>query len=386
MTGTADSSRPRIAKAAAQLLARVVTPATAFRATGVLPYVEAPTGPDILSVQTAPPKFDSPAPSASGGQNTWSTSKCTGTSRTHLASVPGGIAFPNGAVFDTQGRFLGLAAHDRDFADDPRRRWRAFTVDPPSFHPRIREFPHEVVVLTASNQGFYFHWIFDVLPRLWLAEQAGHEGGPFFIEADLPFQRQSLRALAVSESCLLGTRDCGAIRASNLIVPCHRIMPGHAFPEWSVEFLRSRLLPGTCSKTESLPKRLYVSRRNARHRRVRNEQEIVSFLERRGFQVVIPEELTFTEQVALFHGAEIVVAPHGGGLTNLVFCPSGAAVIELFPHINIDLYYRLATCLGLDYRFVKSRDDTPGFMGPEDYRIDVADLEDALDRARGRSN
>ena len=54
------------------------------------------------------------------------------------------------------------------------------------------------------------------------------------------------------------------------------------------------------------------------------------------------EDLEFRDQVALFRDAETVVAPHGGGLTNLVFCDPGTKVIELFPAANIDLYYRLA--------------------------------------------
>ncbi len=85
--------------------------------------------------------------------------------------------------------------------------------------------------------------------------------------------------------------------------------------------------------------------------------------------------------MSLFRDAEIVIAPHGGGLANLVFCTPGAKVIELFPPANIDLYYRLATQLGLNYFFVKSGDAPGTFMGSEDYHIDVAELKTVLDTA-----
>ena len=82
--------------------------------------------------------------------------------------------------------------------------------------------------------------------------------------------------------------------------------------------------------------------------------------------------------MTLFRDAEIIIAPHGGGLANLVFCAPGTKVIELFPSVNIDIFYRLAMQLQLDYRYVKSRDKHGSFMGPDDYHIDLAELTIAL--------
>lgn len=343
-----------------------------------MPYSEAPTGPDIPRVYIGTPLFNEPAPTSPSGQNVWSTSQSPRFTKTHLASVPGGIAFPTGAVFDRHGQFLELVSHDYDFTDKPRDKRHSFALRPHQFLSKIHGFPHDVVTLTASNQDFYFHWIFDVLPRLWLAQQAGYEGGPFFAKAELPFQQQTLQMLGVSETQLIDPGETGAISASNLIIPCHRIMPGHAFPEWSISFLRNRLLPKLINERRPSPKRLYISRRNATHRRVINEPEIITFLSRYGFQPIQAEELAFGDQMSLFRNAEIIIAPHGGGLANLVFCTPGTKVIEFFPPVNIDLFYRLATQLKLNYRFVKSGDRSGSFMGPDDYHIDLVELTIAL--------
>ena len=163
------------------------------------------------------------------------------------------VLFSTGAVFDRYGRFLEPASHDCDVADNPLSRKRGFVPRPHRFFPRIHRFRHQVVALTTSTQGFYFHWIFDVLPRLRLAEQAGYGEGPFFIEARLPFQQQTLRVLGVTGPRLIDPRKTGAISASNLIVPCHRVMPGHVFPEWSIRFLRDRLLSGARQARRTSP-------------------------------------------------------------------------------------------------------------------------------------
>jgi prepilin-type processing-associated H-X9-DG protein len=157
-------------------------------------------------------------------------------------------------------------------------------------------------------------------------------------------------------------------------------MPGRIYPEWTIELLRRRIL-GRTGRTGRGIRRLYVSRAGAGHRRVTNEPEIVTLLEGHGFEPVLLEKLPFRDQVSLFRDAEIVVAPHGGGLANLVFCDSGTRVIELFPAANIDLYYRLSVALGLRYFFVKSREGPREAMGPADYRIEPGDLSAALTAA-----
>ena len=378
-TTRAKRLRLQIARAVATVLRPFVVPVTAFKITGLMPYSAARTAPRILRAYSDTPLFTEPPPPSPSGKLIWSTSRSRRVSKTHVACMQDGIVLPTGAVFDSRGRFVEMASHDYDFLDDPKRKRRGFVLKPHRFLPGVRRFPNEVVALTASNQAFYFHWIFDVLPRFWLAEQAGYGHGPFFVEAVLPFQRETLWVLGVTGPRRIDPRETGAISASNLITPCHSVAPGHIFPDWAVRFLRDRLLSEASEGRRSPAKRLYVSRANAGHRRVINEPEIVSFLAGYGFEAIRTEELAFCEQVSLFRDAEIVIAPHGGGLANLVFCTPGAKVIELFPSANIDLYYRLATQLRLDYLFVKNGDSPGTFMGSGDYHVDLVELKAVLD-------
>jgi capsular polysaccharide biosynthesis protein len=64
--------------------------------------------------------------------------------------------------------------------------------------------------------------------------------------------------------------------------------------------------------------------------------------------------MTFSEQVKLFAETEIVVAPHGAGLTNIMFCPEKTVVVELFgpPHYIRPDYFQLAHNLGLQYEYL----------------------------------
>ena len=105
-----------------------------------------------------------------------------------------------------------------------------------------------------------------------------------------------------------------------------------------------------------------------------NEAEILELLQAYGFIEVRLEELAFTDQVRLFRDADVVVAPHGSGLANLVFCAPGARVIELFPAAVLDFYFRLSQAVGLDYYFLTDRQGDPQECGLDDYTIGPEEL------------
>jgi capsular polysaccharide biosynthesis protein len=75
-----------------------------------------------------------------------------------------------------------------------------------------------------------------------------------------------------------------------------------------------------------------------------------AWLAKRGFAEVFTEEMSFPEQAALFASVNAVVAPHGAGLTNLVFCRSRTKVVEIFsPEYVNGCFWALANMADLDY-------------------------------------
>jgi len=57
--------------------------------------------------------------------------------------------------------------------------------------------------------------------------------------------------------------------------------------------------------------------------------------------------------VRLFSEASVVIAPHGAGLTNIVFCQPGAIIIELLaPGYLVPYYWILASEAQLNYFYL----------------------------------
>ena len=73
----------------------------------------------------------------------------------------------------------------------------------------------------------------------------------------------------------------------------------------------------------------------------------------RGFEVICPTELSFSEQVKTFSQARIIISPHGAGLSNIVFAPANAIVVEMLPENYINVcYWALANICGHRYAFL----------------------------------
>ena len=60
-----------------------------------------------------------------------------------------------------------------------------------------------------------------------------------------------------------------------------------------------------------------------------NEAELEEVMRQKGFTVLELSRHPMVEQMEFFASADIIVAPHGAGLTNLIFSRPGAKVMEL---------------------------------------------------------
>ena len=103
--------------------------------------------------------------------------------------------------------------------------------------------------------------------------------------------------------------------------------------------------------------------------------------------------LAFKWQLALYSNTSLLVSPHGAQLTNVVFMPDAAAVIELLTcGYYSDTYRKFAVEAGL--RYYASRDPAPGCdrdLGKrhhnDDRPVRRAEIEPLVTRAIcGRSN
>jgi glycosyltransferase involved in cell wall biosynthesis/capsular polysaccharide biosynthesis protein len=210
----------------------------------------------------------------------------------------------------------------------------------------------------------YFHWIFDVLTRLELLCLSGinFESIDKFIinKYSQKFQIETLAHLGIPPEKIIENSKVQHIQAKNLIVPSLPKLRAYRDAQWACNAIKKRFVNTQDVQTCAKPERIYINRKNAPHRHVVNEDAVISFLEDWGFTSIALESMSFSEQVLYMASAKVVVAVHGAGLSNLVFCDRGTKVIEIFSPAHVqNTYWRIGNVCELDHYHLMSDDTHP---------------------------
>ena len=220
--------------------------------------------------------------------------------------------------------------------------------------PKKKRISGQVAVLASTGSANYFHWLFDVLPRLEILRKSGFLQNPnlsFILERPLnTFQRESLRYYGFELPRVFFLEDFPHIECEEMVLPS---LPGRIgdVPPWVCDFLRNPLVG--LSPTTNKKNMYFITRRKTTSRNLLNEQLLLDSLASFGVQAVEPQDLTFSEQVDLFANADVVIGTHGAGLANIVFCKRNSRLLEFMAsEYRNKCYWALAGNISIRYAYV----------------------------------
>ena len=256
---------------------------------------------------------------------------------------------------------------------------RRMQNDPIFFEPHLSPCSvnagSAALLAVPSGGTNYYHFLYDFLPRIELLKRAkilNFEEIEFFLIQynKLRVFESGLAALGIEDKKIKKIKKGDYLEFSRLIVPTVPTKSTHV-PLWVTDFLRKTFLGPR--KLSFVKKRIFVSRKNAKKRKIKNEKELIPILKELNFDIVELEEMSIQEQANCFSKAEVVVASHGAALSNLVFCDPATPVLELLNESYVHwLYGALASQLGLNYSFhiVKPKIHVIGLKKETDLSID----------------
>ncbi|RDC62015.1 glycosyltransferase family 61 protein [Adhaeribacter pallidiroseus] len=198
-----------------------------------------------------------------------------------------------------------------------------------------------------------FHWFYDCLPRVYILLQQVKEPVKLIVNQNLPaFQLETLQFVITDypHITVVYQPKTAKWEIEHFIFPGFVTNHSSGFlPARIAHFLREKIWQGYQVQPQNAKTRLYISRSKARKRRILNENMLTEELVKLGFIIVHAEDLTYAQQVQLFYNAAIIVAPHGAGLTNILFSKH-CRVLELHPaDIMKPHYFLAAKALSFDY-------------------------------------
>jgi hypothetical protein len=280
-----------------------------------------------------------------------------------------------GIIVDGQG-----AWKDHEFLLAPRRLANgaaaALLRKPPA---EIIENP--VCVFYNPNLQNYYHWMVEALPALHILAPFLPAGTSLLLPPTLA-EFNARDEIGFDHREVLTSLGFGNIPVTQATAPAVFARDAIWLHTYSLAEIPASLLRSFRDRALALHKpaaqegRIYLKRRH--NRRVANADAVEALLTTQGFVPVYPEDLTQAEQIALFASARFVIAPHGAGLANLLFCQPGTRVLEISPNTEFRPYFwMLAEKLGLVYGVLPCATSAGGFNG--DMEVDPVRLR-ALSR------
>jgi hypothetical protein len=219
-----------------------------------------------------------------------------------------------------------------------------------------------ILIYDFWSAGNYYHWLIDSLPRLWIIrDELKSEGYSLLLPENCPqFIIASLRYFEISHITYIKRSEY--LSVEKLLIPNYSVGSGRIHPQ-RVAALKNYLVNKVNAGKQN--ERIYVSRGRQKTRRAINENEIIHIVEQLGFKVLYFEDYTVEEQIAIGKSAAVLVSSHGANMTNLMFMPPQARVLELIREdqpnfcywalssvVNVNYYYQLCKVVGNDHLLV----------------------------------
>jgi len=218
-----------------------------------------------------------------------------------------------------------------------------FTKGTPRLKKKIKGKVLSLLTGGAGNDN-YWHWLFDVLPRIDICENIIElDKIDFFLLPDnkRKFQIETLEILGIPQRKQISSVNFRHIISKELYVTSHPVVLTNDatagiqnMPLWISEWLKEKFIKKNINEKVNFSKKIYIDRSDSISnikdlRSITNEEEIKQFLLQNGFKIIKLGDLHFKDQVSTFNNADIIVGHHGAGFANLAFCKSNTKIIEL---------------------------------------------------------
>ena len=175
----------------------------------------------------------------------------------------------------------------------------------------------------------FWHFTYQEFEQVWQMEQAGFKG--FYVVPKSSFVVDLFNLTDIDVSRILWVDDLN--EGTAYLVERAYVLAADSYDPW-------KTAPAMLGIAEAIEKNIesdaelaerdyapyvYVKRIGAR--KLVGLDELIASM---GFETMIPEELSVKEQMAVYHNARVVIAPHGANVTDSLFMRPGAVLIEAF--------------------------------------------------------
>ena len=189
----------------------------------------------------------------------------------------------------------------------------------------------------SGLENNYYHFLVEFSARLFMLKELNINPDYYIYPMNTAFQKDFLSYFNIDTGKLISLDEGTWIQAEKMIAPA--LINNWNYVQYrGVVHFKKQFLPSWISDIykafrANTPgnKRIYISRKLAKFRKIINEDSIIDFLKQKNFEIHYLENYTVKQQIELFNKCSVLVAPHGAGLINMCYSAPGIKILELFP-------------------------------------------------------
>ena len=236
--------------------------------------------------------------------------------------------------------------------------------------PKVKFFFSGVIVslLQGSSGSNYYHWLFDIIPRLEILKKNGYlKKVDFFYLPDLnKFIIETLKHYGIKKKQLINSKKFKHIYSDEVLVLEHPYFKKGTIasnfsriPKWIPLLLKKKFLKH--KRKFNCSNKVFIDRSDSKfiHFSIKNYKETKTFFENKGFKFYELSKLNLFKTIYLFNNAKIIAGPHGAGFANLVFCKKNTKVYEILPinESKRNVYSKISKLLKLKHHKLFTKND-----------------------------
>tara|TARA_B100000579_G_scaffold423827_1_gene427420 strand:- start:521 stop:1588 length:1068 start_codon:yes stop_codon:yes gene_type:complete len=217
------------------------------------------------------------------------------------------------------------------------------------------------ILTGGAGNNNYWHWMYDVLPRIGIVESKFALKKFKFIfvpNKEYLYQIDTLKILGILKKSV-SSKKFKHIYSNKILATNHPWQYSKSahkdisvIPKWISLWIRNKFLKFKSKK--KFYDKIYIDRSDSKFninnkRIILNEKEIRENLLKKKFKIIRLSEYNFKDQIAIFNNAKIIVGNHGAGFANLVFCKKNTKVIEFIDKNTSKPIKKISKDLGLNY-------------------------------------
>lgn len=228
---------------------------------------------------------------------------------------------------------------------------------------RSKTIIHKAISIVGHASNNYYHFMIDLLSRLYYIDQNEEYDDYDLVVDKRAYEKYKniIDTYNIKKRKIIVAKKDTAYSINQLIFPSQvsfnkiysknlekNIFNGNIYDAEPFQKFKETIFKSLKITLENRTRKIFISRKDSVRNNLVNEDEIAEIFIENGFEIIVPSEYSFVEQVKIFSTTNVLAGAEGAAFTNMLFMPKNSIAICIVDYTKKQFMVScLATALGI---------------------------------------